>query len=583
MASLKNINNASIANTASRAAQQKIDMRTLLHPKWIPYIILVFTAIIYSRLVFNGFVNIDDDSFILRNPLVRNLSWDGIKDVFTSVQNSKYQPLVNLSFLLEYNLFGFNATAFHITNLLLHLASTYLVYRFIERLSGQWLTAALVSMLFAIHPMHVEEVAWAAERKDVLYAFFYIASMFMYMKYIQRGYKATDFLAVFLLFLASAFSKSTAMTLPLVLIALDLYTHRKMDKRAWIEKIPFLLVGITFAVVGTLSQQSEGPAQHFPESINFVNRIFLFTYVPSFYVVKLFFPFALSVMHYYPDVTDGLLPWQYYASMPFLILLVGSLVFAVRKHPNMKGYVIFGIAFFAITISIMEQIVAVGPSISPERYTYIPYLGFFYVIAQWISGLEAAKQKKAIIITSCFLMLFSIQTWARIGVWKDSDVIFSDAMEKNADVSGSFDYYFMRGNLKAGEGKLQEALEDYTKTISLNPGYAEAYTDRGVILFQTGDLKSALRDYNIAIQLKPKRAKPYMDRAGLEATSGDFEAALKDYNHFLSLDSTDSRGFADRGMVRLNLKDTAGACNDWQKAKQMGSKDVNDFLEHLCH
>src|ERR1700733_4515278 len=187
-------------------------------PKWAPVAILILTAIIYSRIIHNGFINIDDGPFIMKNPLIRNFTWEGIKVIFTNLQNGKYQPLVNLSFLLEYNLFGFNPLVFHITNVLLHLASTLFVYKFTEQLSGKQITAIVVSVLFALHPMHVEEVAWAAERKDVLYALFYLLALLRYLKYLESGLQVKHFISVCLLFLAAEFSKSTAMTLPLILL-----------------------------------------------------------------------------------------------------------------------------------------------------------------------------------------------------------------------------------------------------------------------------------------------------------------------------------------------------------------------------
>jgi tetratricopeptide (TPR) repeat protein len=545
-------------------------------PKWAIYAVLALTAIIFSRALHNDFVNIDDDAFILKNPLIRNFSWEGVKAVFTNFQNGKYQPLVNLSYLREYNCFGFNPVAFHFTNIALHVASTWVVYRFAERLSGRQVTALITAVLFGIHPMHVEEVAWAAERKDVLYALFYLLALLYYVKYLSSGFQWKQYLLVFLFFVAAIFSKSTAMTLPLIMLATDIYTGRKMNLRAWLEKIPFVLLAVLFAVISIMS--GGDMVAKLPDTINFMNRVFLFTSIPAFYILKLIAPFGLSVMHYYPDVTDGLLPWEYYASLPFLLFWVWLAI----KRSSLRKEIIFGAAFFAITISVMEQLVAVGPSFTPERYSYIPYIGLFYIIGQLLANLPPGKRKIPISIFGGFLLLFCAQTWARIGVWNNSDSVFKDAVQKNASVTRDADFYFMEGNVRAGEGNVQGAIEDFGVCVSMKPGYAEAYTNRGAMYFRSGDMKSALRDFNMSLQLNPKRAKVYEDRAALEATTGDFDAALKDYDHFLKIDSNDSRGYADRGMVRITLKDTAGACNDWKKSVALGNKEAANYLGQFC-
>ncbi len=551
-------------------------------PQWIPIAILALTALIYSRVVSNDFVNIDDDAFITKNPLIADFSWESVKAVFTSFQNGKYQPLVNLSFLLEHSFFGFNPVAFHITNVLLHLACTWVVYKLTRQLSGKDVTAAVVAVLFAVHPMHVEEVAWASERKDLLYALFFLLGMLRYTRYIDTGLQIKDLTITFFLFLASILSKTTAMTFPLVLLIVDLYRGRKLTARMLLEKIPFLLVAISFAVIAYLSQQAEGVPANMPESINWVNRIFLFTYVPSYYVVSAVAPFNISIMHYYPVVTDGLLPWQYYASFFFLLFLIIAIGRSVIKRALLWREILFGVCFFVITISVMEQIVSVGPSLTPERYTYIPYLGFFYVIGQWLSGMGPGRKKKAMIVLTLFLLVFCVQTWARIGVWKNSDSIFNDSIEKNAGHTESMEFYFMRGNTKVEAGDLQGAIQDYSDAISINSGYAEAYTNRGVAYFQSGDMKSAIRDLNSSITLNPKRIKPYQDRAAVEATMGNFESALKDFDHVLSIDSTNQKVYVDRAMVRLQLGDTTEGCSDLRAALKYGNIDAAQMVRQYC-
>jgi regulator of sirC expression with transglutaminase-like and TPR domain len=549
--------------------------------KWAPLAILVLTALIYSRALANTLTDFDDNDFITNNPLIRNTSWEGITALFTSVYSGKYQPFINLSFLLEYKFFGLDPVVFHTTNVLLHLACTWVAYQFTLRLGGNKITAIVVMALFALHPMHVEDVAWASERKDVLYALFYLLALLFYMKYIGSNLRLKYYIIMLLFFAVSLFSKSSAMTLPLILIAIDIYKGRRMNIRMWLEKIPLVAIIVVYQVIGSLSHHAAGIVYHLPAGLSFINRIFLAAYVPSFYFIKLFVPFGLSAMYYYPYVAfTGALPWMYYGSIP-LLAIVAWLVF---RRSALRKEMIFGMAFFAITIAVMEQIIGVGPSITPERYTYIPYIGLFYIIGQWLSDIKAIKlQKIAFGIFAVFLIICSVQTWARIATWKDSDSIFADIIAKNEGSPDSYYIYFIRGDLRMGEGNLREAVADYNQAIIINPYYAMAYNNRATALFQLGDPKSALSDFNDAIRLEPKKHKQYNNRASLKASMGDFQGAIIDYNYYLTLEPADGRAYTDRGMARLSQQDSTGACADWKHAMNLGNEQAPKLLRQFCH
>ena len=278
--------------------------------KWAPQVILIITALIYSRVIFNDFTRFDDDTFILSNPLVKAPGWEGITSLFTTINHGKYQPLITLTFLLEYRFFGFDPVPFHLFNVLLHLMSTWVLFKFTEQLSGKRITAIVVAALFALHPMHVEEVAWASELKDTLPTFFYFFALLYYLRYLDSGFKWKYWVYVFLFFLASLLSKFAVITLPLILLAIDIYKGRSMDKRAWLEKIPFFIFSLFFLILGLKSQHADGALSQMPTTYSFINRIFLFTSVPSFYIIKFIAPFRLSAMYYYPQLNNGIMPWQ---------------------------------------------------------------------------------------------------------------------------------------------------------------------------------------------------------------------------------------------------------------------------------
>lgn len=547
--------------------------------KLAPVIAVVVTALIFSKAIFGDFTNFDDDVFILNNALIKDMSWESVKTILTSISAGKYQPFTNLTFAIEHHFFGFSSVVFHLDNVLLHLLSTWVLFVLVKRISGNIITAFVVSLLFGIHPMHVEEVAWASERKDVLYALFYLLSLLFYVKYIGTGYRSRYYVMCFLFFIASLLSKSEAITLPLLLIAIDIYKNRKINIRTIGEKLPLLAFSVAAIILSVISQHSDGGlGQVSAASYGFVNRIFLFTTIPSFYIVKLFLPFRLSAMHYYPDMHNGMLPWMYYVSLPFAVTVTWFLM----KKDRLSNDKIFGAMFFAITICVMPQLVSVGPSLTPERYSYIPYIGLMFIVGQWLSGFTSESGKKiAWGIFAGFALMFCILSWLRIDVWRNSEVLLTDIIEKNKDVADCSYLYWVRGNSRMEENSVAEAIQDYTEAIAQHPNYLEAYSNRAGAYFQTGDIRSAILDYDKTLRISPNHAKSYYNRAAGKASIGDFSGALFDFNEYLKRIPGDARALTDRGMVRYSLKDTAGACADWKLASQAGSPEAAQFLQQL--
>jgi hypothetical protein len=545
--------------------------------KWAPYIILLFTALLYSKAIFNELLAFDDSTFIYDNALVKG---GNFLKIFTTFADGKYQPLTTISFALEYKLFGFNPMTFHITNILLHLCSTFLVFKIAERLSKNRITAIVMSLLFAIHPMHVEEVAWASERKDMLYALFYLLSVFFYLRYTDGGYKLKYYIATAGCFLLAVFSKTEAVTLPLLLVVIDVYRSRKIAGKALWEKLPLLAFSVFIFILGMLSRSGDGALEQItPASYGFINRVFLFTTIPAFYIVKLIAPFHLSAMHYYPDMHNGLLPWPYYASLPFM-LFMGWVVF---RRSALRKELLFGAVFFAVTICVMPQLISVGPALTPERYSYIPYIGLFYIIGQWMAKVALPKwQAVAVAVFSVFVSICCVFTWVRIGVWKNSMTIFTDVIEKNSDVADCSYFYLLRGNVKVADNDLRSAIEDYDTAIQQHPRYIEAYGNRATASFQGEDMPAALADYNEALRLSPNHAQYYYNRAATKASMNDLPGALSDYNKFLEYRPEDNAAYTDRGMVRLGLTDTAGACQDWHKAASLGNEKAQELVQEVC-
>lgn len=612
-------------------------------PHWAIYAVLIFTALIYIRALFNGFASLDDDAYLFDNPFIRNFSFDGIKAIFSSFYEANYHPLTTLTYLFEFNFYGLNPVPFHLLNVLLHLLNTMLVYKLVEKLSGNRLGALLVALLFAVHPMHVESVAWISERKDVLYTVFYLGALLAYLKYMKSDFKGNYYWLCLIMFILSLMSKSAAVTLPVLMIAFDFYKKRKLNAKMILEKLPFFALSILFGILAILSQQQA--FRPVAESYSIIDKIFFLSYSVAFYFVKLIAPFQLSVLHYYPNTFGGALPWYYYASLPFVLLLV----WLVLRKTGFRRESLFGAFFFLIVISIMLQVVSVGDAITAERYTYVAYIGLFFIAGQWISKIQKASMiKLALFICGLFIVMFSFLTWQRISVWKDGTSLFTDVIKKYPD---SYQAYWMRGNIKYKHDDFQSAVQDYNQSLQLFPDFApclaargktllkgykdykasihdldlsiqldstvaETYCDRGMAYAEMGDTAAGMRDFNKSIKINPELQKAYSNRAALKFNMGNTTGAMADVNKAISLDPNDGEAYRNRaafknimkdfssaledgnaavrinpkdpialynrGITSLNLNDTTSACADWNNAVVLGFAPGSNMVNQFC-
>ncbi len=529
-------------------------------PKWVPYAIVFFTALVYSQAYSNGLTSFDDDFYIVNNPFLRDFSWHGVVAIFTSFYSGNYHPLTSLVHLFQYHFFELNPLIYHTTNIIIHLVNTYIVFIVTKRLSGQDITAMVVSLLFGIHPLHVESVAWVSELKDVLYAHCYLLAINQYLLYLDSGLKRKHLYMVMGYFLLACLSKSAAVTLPVLLVAFDFYRGRKFNVGSILEKTPMLLLSLLFGILAILSQRAGGAYNGLMISYGVVNSFFLFTTSLSFYIIKFLAPTGLQIIHNFPILQGIYLPWLYYASLPFVLLVI----WLVSRKNVLRKEILFGTAFFLISISVMLQVVSVGSALVAERYTYISYLGLFYILGQFIS-LVAVRQYKGISIAlvSIIVIVCSAITFDRITVWKDDATLFNDFVEKNPD----FYYgYWLRGNVAKKNGELKKALQDYTMSIQLNNTFEDAYYNRGRIFQDMGDSKSAIADYSESIRLNPKQADSYNNRGWQLFTTGNVNAALSDFNKSLELKPDFADALNNRGWVNEQSGDTQAAMRDYTMA-----------------
>jgi tetratricopeptide (TPR) repeat protein len=461
--------------------------------------ILLLTVIVFSSGISKNFVALDDPAYVRDNSFIKSLSFESLKNIFSSFYNFNYHPVTTLVYAIEYHFFKLNAAPYRIINLLFHLANICLVFVLAEKISGRKEIALLASLFFGIHPLHVESVAWVSELKDVLYSFFLILALVVYANYIKN--KSNKLLAcTFVLFLLSLLSKPAAVTFPLLLPLFDYYYKRKLTREVILEKVPFFLLSLIFGIITVFAQKQGGAINtEYMVPYSAFQRIFIVSYGVVFYIVKLFVPANLCAFYYAPKV----IPYYYYIC-PLVIVLVAWLV---SKSKAMKQQLIFGLLFYVFSIILVIQIIPVGYAIVAERYSYVPYIGLFFIAGSFYTNVRdnklAFSSKMKPFIHYIFIglaIVFSVTSFQRSKIWRDSLSLFTDIAEQNPESSYAHNTL---GKIQNEATDYAGALASFNRSIELDSSIADVYFNRGNTYNTNKNYAMALRDYLKAFELKP--------------------------------------------------------------------------------
>jgi protein O-mannosyl-transferase len=495
--------------------------------------IIIITIIAYSNSLNNKFTNWDDNDYITNNPDIKELSLKSIKHYFEKTSVGMYQPLAETIFSIEYHFAGLNPMVYHFTNLIFHLVNTILVFYLILILSGKISVASFVCLFFAIHPMHVESVAWLSELKDVLYTSLYLGGLVAYIYYLKNHLKFKYIIISFLLFFLSLLSKSAAVTFPVLLLLLDYYYNRKINYKSLIEKIPFFIFSLVFGIVSVITQKTINHSNEYTLSFNLFDKFLMVCYNIVYYIFNLFFPLKLSALHPFPAKIAGFLPLKYYLS-PFITALI---IWGSIKLSKLSKDGLFAIFFFFITSVLVIQIIPIGKAVVAERYTYISYIGLLFLIAQSYYLLQKNNNKlfnkisNYILISGIFYaIIFVYLTINQNSKWKDSITLWTNVIEKYPDA-------------------------------------AFAYNIRGYAFFNNNDNVNAMKDYKIAIELKNDYSDAWFNLATSKLLSQDFNGAIEAFNRTLKIDSLYGDAYFNRGYAKFyGLHDNQGALYDLKTA-----------------
>lgn len=580
------------------------------------------------------FTNWDDPMYVTEQPLITSLSKENIKLLFkpeTQVALN-YHPITMLSLAMNYSNSKLNPKSYVQTNILFHILNTLLVFIFLYLLSGKkfWV-GAIAGLWFGIHPMHVESVAWVSERKDVLYCFFFMLACISYLRYLDTKMWIYLFL-VFVLFVLSCLSKAMAVPLPFVLLLIDYYRQRKIDVRAIIEKIPFLLVAIWIGYNATKIQSTKAIADF--EIFTTAQRIMFVAYGFMMYWVKLFLPINLSSYYPYPSTdANGGIPLIYNLA-PFIVIAAIAIpvYFLLKKgisksiHSQSFRVLVFGLMFFVLMIALVLQFVSVGTVIMADRYSYLPYIGALFLIAVPINDwIENEKLKTVTFIgVTVFSAFLAYLTFNRVKIWTNSETLWTDVINqypykitqagnlvtveqvgvevahKNrgnyyrehgmlekafedynilamAGTKNSLNYSNL-GNLYAMQKNFDKSLEMYSKAIRLDSGLFDNYLNRGITYSMMGKNDNALSDFSKAYKLNPSNLNLLVSIASEKLNLKRYEECIIDCNSILAKDSKNALAYFYRGTSYINIGKVDLAIPDIKKSVSIDGNNGNAWF-----
>lgn len=488
-------------------------------------IIVLLTGVVFSPAISSEFLIWDDEHYVVHNNVIKDFSFRNLKKMFTSSFVGCYCPLAILSYAVEYYFFKLNPSLYHLTNYLLHILISLLVFYFIYLLSDKLGVAFIGALIFGVHTVHVESVAWISERKDLLCALFYILALITYSLYLKHQRRVFYFGCVISAILA-LLSKPMAVTIPLALMLSDYFYGGKVNIRSILVKWPFFLAAAFIAILNIHFQRPDWGIVLKDYYFYFLSKAILF------YLSKFALPVKLSAMYAYRDVSaEQMAMIKYYVAA--IILLAGLVLYSGRYTRK----IIFGGAFFFITILPVLKIVPVSSAFAADRYMYIPSIGICYVLAVVFARLFYIRGKALRFIAVSFLVLWiatlSFLTWRRCYIWKTPVTFGESGISQTPDFPG---FYNNLGIAYTRKKRFSEAIDVYKKTLKLHPNDVMALLNFSTTYIDAGEYNKALEQLRKALEIKPNSASAHFYSGLAFIHLGNKKKAMESWKKTIELD-----------------------------------------------
>ena len=558
-----------------RINRQSIALRKTTRRQWLTAGICICLAVltwaVFGQTLRHDFVNYDDPRYVYQNTRITSgLNIAGIAWAFTHIHSENWHPLTTITHMLDSSLYGLKAGRHHFTNVLLHTVAVVLLFLLLQQMTGALWKSAFVAAVFAIHPLHVESVAWVAERKDVLSGVFFMLTLLAYVHY-ARAPSTWRYLIVAFVFALGLMSKPMLVTLPFVLLLLDYWPLRRIrDQRSrvgrqllslLVEKIPLIALSAVSSVITFLAQRGAlGGTEQLPMLARINNA--LVSYVV--YVRQMFWPANLAV--FYPHPENRLPPWEISLALAVLIGITIAAVILRKKAP----YFIMGWFWYLGMLVPVIGLVQVGWQGHADRYTYLPQIGL-YIAGSWaVADLTALWPRRRILLGAAALLLIGALSWSssvQTSYWRDSETLFTHALAvtRNNDVAeNNLGIVFLQ------RGQLDEAISRLQAAIDLRPENGPAHNNLAKALLQKGRLAEAMVHYRKFFEIEPENVEARNILGTALIQQGRIREAIEQWHDALAIEPENGNAASNLAWVFATCPDDS--IRDGRRAVELAEK-----------
>jgi Tfp pilus assembly protein PilF len=519
---------------------------------WVSLFLMAVSTAVYAPVWRYDFVAWDDPSYITENPYVSaGLTWRGIRWAFTTGYGANWFPLTWVSHMLDVQLFGLNAGGHHLTNVFLHILNTLLLFGLLHQWNhlrtGALGGSAFVAALFAVHPLHVESVAWVSERKDVLSTLLFLLTLQAYGRYVRHRRRG-QYLVVLILFALGLMAKQMLVTLPFILLLLDIWPLGRVslqtgsaDHSGWAlwrerrsvvvqlvrEKIPLFVLALAFSIVTVIVQRQGGAVaalDAFPLGLRVQNA--LVSYLA--YLGSMLWPARLAAFYPYPKSFPS---WLVAGCALVLIVVSAAAIRVIRNHP----YFAVGWFWYLGTLVPVIGLVQIGGQAKADRYTYIPLIGLFLVVAWGVPALLSRSKPRLLVLypaAGIVILACAVAARSQVRQWQTSTTLWERALQVT---TGNFTAHTNLGHALLREGRVPEAIAQYTEALQILPDFADAHQGLGVALAGQGKLSEAIPHYREALRLQPGSPEIHNYLGAALAGEGSIDEAVSQYTEALRI------------------------------------------------
>jgi hypothetical protein len=579
--------------------------------KAIAFLVAALTVVVYLPALQNGFVNWDDQLYVYENPYIRSLDLNFIQWMF-SFQDTLWVPVTRLSHALNYAVWELNPMGYHLTNIIFHGLNTFLVVILVVCLidnskftdpsassvnqtavsKNALFAGGLTGILFGLHPIHVESVAWITERKDVLSVFFVLLSLLYYLKFVTISLnrkRRLNYILSLIFFTMALLSKPMVVTLPFILIILDFYPLQRLNvnsgqdsiKKVLMEKIPFFALSLSSTLTTFLLYEYRG-IEVTKISAGLADRLLISIHTLFFYLVKILWPLNLAPLYPY-KLNVSVFSLKYSLSV---ILFITITAFCVYMWKRQKIWLTVW-AFYIVTLLPVLGIIKFGYFAAADRYTYLPSLGPFLLIGLGITSIYVNNFKNnrlhglkiflviVLFLIICFLSFLCIK---QIKIWENTETLWNAQLKVFPD---SHLAHMNLANEYSRDGRYDQAVEILSSAQELYPNDPEIYFNRGISYGKLGSHQNAIEDFNRAIELSHQDAKYYNELGVAYGSIGNFQQAIENLSLAINIDPQFSKAYFFRGIAYKRLGNNWLFLQDFQTAAQQGHKQAQDYLSTI--